>query len=177
MNKPELRVLQVFPALGVGGAETWLISLLKYFKENSDNLPYQLRMDICLTIGQKEFFDDQAITLGANLHYIQYSRKTLPSFFMKFRKLLARGRYHAIHDPQDITAGWHFLFGLGHLPPVRIANIHNSWIHIENYTSTLSRRATIVTGKYMLKHLATHIVGTSRQIVTEYDFDKLRLTK
>ena len=32
-DKPECRVLQVFSSLGVGGAETWLIALLRYFKE------------------------------------------------------------------------------------------------------------------------------------------------
>ena len=37
--KRELRVLQVFSVLGVGGAETWLMSLLKYFHENNQELP------------------------------------------------------------------------------------------------------------------------------------------
>ena len=32
-QESELRVLHVFSALGMGGAETWLMALLKYFNE------------------------------------------------------------------------------------------------------------------------------------------------
>jgi len=50
-TKPELRVLQVFGRLGIGGAETWLLSLLKYFVEGEDTLPVRVRTDVCLTSG------------------------------------------------------------------------------------------------------------------------------
>lgn len=177
MSKPEIRVLQIFSTLDVGGAETWLMSILKYCCENADELPFRIRFDICLTSGQSGFFDEQAKGFGAKLHYIKYSRKTLLLFIIKFRKLLVNGNYHAIHDHHDYTAGWHFLFGLGYLPHVRIAHVHNPLIHINTYTSRFSRKATVSAGKFLLRYFATHVAGTSRQIVSEYGFEDAAFNK
>src|SRR5205823_2389647 len=81
------------------------------------------------------------------------------------------GRYDAIHDHQDYIAGLHFLMGGRYLPPIRIAHIHNPLYHRSNYANGLVRRAAQSAGKGLLLRLATHIMGTSRQIVTEYGFD------
>ncbi len=170
-QKPECRILQVFTALGVGGAETWLISLLKYFKEIEDELPVRLKFDICLTGGFKAALDDEAIALGARLFYLPYTRQKLPSFVRGFRRILRRGRYHAIHDHQDYTAGLHFLFGLGCLPPVRVVHVHNPLLHLDNYSFSPLRRVTLSVGRNLLARLATHIMGTSKQILREYEFD------
>ena len=59
-KKSEYRVLQVFSTLGVGGAETWLMALLRYFNRIKDELPYRIQFDICLTSGNKGVFDDEA---------------------------------------------------------------------------------------------------------------------
>lgn len=176
-DKPECRVLQVFSCLGVGGAETWLMALLRYFDEAKDELPYRIRFDICLTGGVKGVFDAEAASLGAKLFYPHYCRRNLPAFIHEFRSILANGRYHAIHDHQDYTAGLHFLFGIGHLPPVRIAHVHNPLIHIESYSTSRIRRYTVNAGKHLLAGLATHIIGTSRQILLEYGFDEDRFSK
>ncbi len=171
IKKPELRVLQVFTALGIGGAETWLLALLKHFKEHQGDLPVRLKIDVCLTGGYKAALDNEAVALGARLFYLPYTRKKLPSFVRGFRRILRRGRYHAIHDHQDYTTGMHFLFGLGYLPPVRVVHVHNPLLHIDNYSSSPLRRATLVAGRNLLARLATHIMGTSRQILSEYEFN------
>lgn len=176
-EKPEWRVLQVFSCLGVGGAETWLMALLRHLDDIKNELPYRIRFDICLTGGKKNVFDDEAASLGASLFYPHYCRTNLPNFIREFRAILANGRYDSIHDHQDLTAGLHFLFGLGHLPPVRIAHVHNPLIHLEGYTTSPARRLTAGTGKRLLANLATHIIGTSRQIVSEYGFDERRFSK
>ncbi len=172
-QKPELRVLQVFTSLGMGGAETWLISLLRYFKAKEADLPVRLTVDIVLTGGFKAHFDEEAVALGARLFYLPYSRRKIPSFVRGFRRLLRRGRYHAIHDHQDYTSGLHFLFGMGLLPPVRIVHVHNplTTTEINLYSSSRLRRATGAAGKYGVIRFATDVVGTSRQLVTEYGFD------
>lgn len=176
-QKLECRVLQVFSCLGVGGAETWLLALLKYFEQAKDELPVRIRFNICLTGGRKSEFDDEASSLGARLFYLHYCRRNLPAFIREFRSILSNGRYHAIHDHQDYTSGLHFLFGMGHLPPVRIAHVHNPLLHIDSYSSSFLRKLTIATGKQLLSYLATHIMGTSLQVVSEYGFDDARFSK
>jgi len=171
-QKPELRILQVFSILGVGGAETWLMALLRYVDQIKHELPFRIRFDICLTGGRKGVFDDEAASLGAKLFYLHYRRDSLPSFITEFRSILARGCYNAIHDHQDYTAGIHFLIGIGHLPPVRISHIHNPLLHLDSYCTSYLRRLTVKVGKYLLSTMATHVLGTSRQIVSEYGFNE-----
>lgn len=170
-GKPELRVLQVFSVLGMGGAETWLMALLKYFHENEHSLPFRVRMDICLTGGSAAVFDQEARALGAQVFYIHYTRKTLIQFTRAFRKILKNGQYDAIHDHQDYSSGWHFLFGWGCLPPVRIAHVHNPFFCIAAHDANTARRLTLSAGKRLLSSLATHIAGTSREILGKYGFD------
>lgn len=173
----EYRVLQVFSTLGVGGAETWLMALLRYIDKVKDKLPYRIKFDICLTSGNKGVFDDEAVSLGAKLYYLRYSRRNLPTFIRKFRTILKNGRYDAIHDHQDYMAGIHFMLGIGRLPPVRIAHVHNPVANLAFFFRSKARLAVLIGGKNLLAVRATHIIGTSRQVVTEYGFDADRFRK
>lgn len=172
MEPQEYRILQVFSVLGMGGAETWLMALLRYLDRIKRDLPYRLQIDICLTGGGKGVFDAEAASLGAKLFYLNYRRGKLLNFIIEFRSILAQGRYHAIHDHQDYTAGLHFLIGIGYLPPVRVAHIHNPLIHLESYYTSYARRITAKVGKRLLARTATHVTGTSRQIISDYGFDE-----
>jgi glycosyltransferase involved in cell wall biosynthesis len=169
----ELRVLQVFDGLGIGGAETWLMSLLKYFHEQNQHAPLQVKFDVLLTGGERRMLDDEAKALGARLFYQPFTRRTLPQFVREFRKILANGNYDAIHDHQDYISGLHFMMGAGHLPPVRIAHVHNPLYHRKNSSHGFAKRAVNRLGKHFVGRFATHVMGTSRQIVTEYGFDDL----
>ncbi len=169
-----IRVLQVLSNFGIGGAETWLISLLRHFKHQTAALGCEVKIDVFLTHGFRDRLDDEAETLGANLIYARYSRKTLPAFISTWRKTLAEGYYDAIHDHQEFTAGWHFLFGAGRLPPVRIAHLHNPMSHQASYGFSPARRAAIRIGNRLIAGQATHLLSTSRQLITEQGFDDLR---
>src|SRR5688500_2944265 len=113
VSKRKLRVLQVFSVLSMGGAETWLISLLKYFKEHQEEIPVDVAFDILLTGGSKSIFDDEARSLGANLFYVPFTRRNLAGFAREFRRILTKGNYDVIHDHQDYIAGLHFFMGAG----------------------------------------------------------------
>jgi glycosyltransferase involved in cell wall biosynthesis len=167
----ELRVLQLFSVLGLGGAETWLMSLLKYFHEARKSSPVNVKFDVLLTGGAKAVFDDAAVDLGANLFYVPFGRGNAISFTREFRRILARGHYDAIHDHQDYIAGVHFLMGAGHLPPIRIAHVHNPLYHRASQAGGIVSRIFRSTGKRLLASFATHIMGTSRQIIAEYGFN------
>lgn len=170
-TKPELRVLQVFNSLAMGGAETWLMALLKYFQEANNDLPFRVRTDILLTSGAKAMFDSEAKALGSRLFYCRFTRKHPLSFTNQFRRILAEGHYHAIHDHQDYAAGFRFMMGLGQLPPVRVAHVHNTSFSIDNYKSSPARWLTFQAARRSLAHMATHVTSTSREMLTEFGFD------
>lgn len=132
-------------------------------------------MDFLLTGGKPSFFDAEAASLGARLHYLCYGRAHLDKFLPAYRSLLSQGKYDVVHDHCDYASGWHFLLGLGVLPPIRIAHVHNSWVHIEtNYAVTPSRRVVTAMGKRLVNMLATRISGTSAATLREYGFEPNR---
>jgi glycosyltransferase involved in cell wall biosynthesis len=170
MATRELRVLQVFHSLGMGGAETWLISLLKYFQKHNRHAPVKVKFDVLLTGGEKAVFDDEATALGARLFYVPFTRRTIGKFVREFRRILRDGNYDAIHDHQDYIAGLHFAIGAGLLPRVRITHVHNPLYHRANQAKSFSTRKVNRLGRYFVGRYATHVMGTSRQIVSEYGF-------
>jgi len=166
MTRPT-RVLQVLSGLGMGGAETWLMQLLRHWRPGGE-----VQVDFLLTGGREDVFDSEAAALGAKLHYVSYGRSQLGSFVSAFRKLLARGRYDAIHDHADYAGGWRYLMGAGVLPPVRVSHVHNPWLHIEaNYAVSPARRIAALGGKALVERRASHVCGTSGQILRQYGFE------
>ena len=175
MNEPDrpIRVLQIVDSLGMGGAETWLMEALRlWFKSKL------VQMDFLFTSGDPGVFDEEARHLGAEIHYVRYSRANLPGFAKQFRHVLKKGRYHAVHDHQDYTSGWHFLMGAGVLPSVRVTHVHNPSYQIRNnYGVTRTRQFTARVGKALVARYATYIAGTSRQVIQEYGFDTSRFRR
>jgi glycosyltransferase involved in cell wall biosynthesis len=153
----------------MGGAETWLMEVLRRW--SADRIG---QMDFVATGGVPAIFDDEARALGARIFYVRYGRRQLPAFGRAFRRVLEAGHYDALHDHQDYASGWHYLIGRTRLPPVRVTHVHNSYQVRDKYGATLARRATARIGKYLVGRFATHIAGTSRQIIGEYGFDDAR---
>ena len=119
-------------------------------------------MDLLLTSGQRGIFDDEASRLGARLFYVAYRRSDLPAFIRAFRRILREGDYDVLHDHSDYVTGWRFLMGLGVLPKMRVAHVHNPWLHIEaNYAVNPFRRASTFVGKGLVTRLATGIFGSA----------------
>ena len=172
MTVNPIEVLEVTHALGMGGAETWLMEVLRLWRAQGPVAP---QMDFLLTSGERGLFDDEALALGARLHYLKYGKRHLKSFTRGLRRILSEGDYTAIHDHQDYASGWHFMMAGRYLPPVRITHVHNPSYQIRNnYGVALGRRITALIGKRLVARYATHIAGTSRQVLGEYGFDDTR---
>src|SRR5437660_1497072 len=97
-----IRVLQVIHSLGMGGAETWLMEVLRLWSKDGC-----ARIDFLATSGNPGIFDEEAKRLGAQVHYVRYGRAHLPRFAKEFRRVLRTGQFDAIHDHQDYASGWH----------------------------------------------------------------------
>ncbi|MBU6297929.1 MAG: glycosyltransferase [Alphaproteobacteria bacterium] len=162
-----MRVLQVIGTLSVGGAESWLIEVLRYWSKSG-----AVKMDFLLTSGKPGVLDDEIIAQGGRVRYLQYCRRNLGTFARQFRRILREGGYDAIHDHSDYASGWHFLFGIGLLPPVRVMHIHNTRNQFRiNYERTAARRLSGWMGRAFAAHLATHVCGTSENVLREYGYD------
>jgi glycosyltransferase EpsF len=163
-----VKALHLIDNLGMGGAEAWLIELLRRWRGEAA----RVETDILATGGRPGVLDGEATALGARIHYLPFGRGSLPEFARGFRRILRDGGYDAIHNHEDHASGWHYLMGAGRLPPVRITHIHSSGYQIRNnYGVTARRRLTGQIGKRLVGHYATHIIGTSREVITAYGFD------
>ena len=127
-------------------------------------------IDILMTGGRRGALDETARELGATLHYIRFSRSSFAGFARKLRKLLRARSYSVIHDHQDYSAGLHFLAGAGALPSVRIVHVHNPPRSLRANTDTRARRVFFRISRRAVRRLATHILGTSNQLLREYGF-------
>ncbi len=116
---PPPKILHVIDTLSAGGVETWLMELLRFWRQSDSTTP---RMDFIATSGKEGLYDKEARALGAKIFYLCFSRPTIGSFVPRWRQILRAGRYTAIHDHQEYISGWHFLAGAGaSLPPVRVS--------------------------------------------------------
>ncbi|THD77672.1 MAG: glycosyltransferase [Phenylobacterium sp.] len=163
------KVLHVVDTLGMGGAETWLMEVLRFLHAQGEGAP---QMDFLATSGNTGIFDDEARALGARIFYLRFSRRNLAEFTADYRRILAREGYDAVHDHQGFISGWHFLLGAGVLPPVRITHVHSAIGRRGEGNS--QRRLVTASGAFLVSHLATHVVGTSDQVLDEYGFDQPR---
>jgi len=163
-----LTVLHLIDGLGVGGAETWLMELVRHWRATGA----AVETHFLATGGRPGVFDDEARALGAQIHYLRFGRRDLTAFVAGFRRILREGRFDALHDHQDYASGWHYLIGSGQLPPVRVTHVHNPAYQIRNnYGVTATRRLAARAGKGLVARYATHIAGTSRAALTAYGFD------
>jgi glycosyltransferase involved in cell wall biosynthesis len=170
-SEPErpLRVLHLIDSLGMGGAEAWLVELLRYWRSQGG----PVLNDFVATGGAPGVFDEEVRSLGAQIHYLRFGRGSLPAFAAGFRSVLRQGGYDAVHDHQDHASGWHYLLADGRLPPVRVTHVHNPAYQIRNnYGVTLRRRVTGRIGRSLVARYATHILGTSQESIPAFGFDE-----
>jgi glycosyltransferase involved in cell wall biosynthesis len=161
-----MRVLHIIDSLSMGGAETWLVEMVRYAASHQTNLP---AFDFLVAGGKPAIFDDFVREKGCRVHYLSLNQQNIMPFVRGFRKILRTHDYIAIHDHQDYLAGWHFLFGTGLLPKVRAVHVHNPYYQLHNnYGVTAGRRMKLKVGRTLLRTYATHIFGTSARLLEEY---------
>jgi glycosyltransferase involved in cell wall biosynthesis len=170
-------VLHIITILSVGGVEVWLLALLRHIQMLERTGQPHESFEILMTGGQRHDLDEAAAALGATLHYLPFSRRRFTGFAREFRTLLRERGYSAIHDHQDYAAGWHFLAGVGQLPPVRIVHVHNPPARLRFDSRTALRRMGLRVSASLVRRFATHILGTSSQILDQYGFRRKEFPK
>jgi glycosyltransferase EpsF len=163
------KVLHIIHGFGPGGVETWLLEAVKYLYAHPE---LKLKFDFLLTGGVPGIFDDEIRKYGSTLFYVRYSYTSILSFRKKFRHVLKKNSYVAIHNHQDFISGWHYLLGGRHLPAVRIAHLHNPYNFVHNYIVNPMRWFSFNMGRKLMARHATKITGTSNAVMDEYGYDK-----
>jgi glycosyltransferase involved in cell wall biosynthesis len=168
-NLSPIKVLHIIDGFGMGGAETWLLSLVKYLNTHPE---LNIKFDFLATGGAKVILDDEILNLGSNIFYCKYSLIKIRTFSKFFKKVLKQNKYDVIHNHQDFISGWHFLSAIGQLPSVRISHLHNPYYFVDNYLTSPYRIFSFLIGRFLMFILSTKITGTSNFVMDEYGYDR-----
>jgi glycosyltransferase involved in cell wall biosynthesis len=167
-SKP--KVLHVFHGLGMGGAETWIKEIIIWDIEENQ---FNFSIEILVTGGKEEYWDKTLKSRGIEIHYIEFGKGNINSFRTGFRTLLRKKKYLAIHDHQELFSGWHFLFGIGLLPKIRVAHFHNPTYQMNsNYGTGFIKKKKLQFGRLFIFLFATDIRGTSLEVLEKSGFLK-----
>lgn len=86
-----MRALHLFASLNRGGAETWLMDVMRNVSRD------ELAIDVCLTGNTKGPYEDEFCALGGVVHRLPMSRNPWV-FGARLRNLLQRERYDVVHS-------------------------------------------------------------------------------
>lgn len=146
MSPPEgPRVLHVLGSLNRGGAETWLLHLLR------NAPPAMWRPEFLLHRTKPGAYDDEMRALGAVLHYCPQPHR-LVHYTRELRQLLrSYGPYDVVHSHVHLFSGVVLRAAHEEGVPVRIAQSHSAVAQ-----STVNRRVYAALMRKLIRQHATH---------------------
>lgn len=116
-RKAPLRVLHVFAALDRGGAETWLMDVVR------NTARHELQVDVCVTKNIKGAYEEEFKGLGGVVQRCPLGRNVW-GFAARFERLLAAGHYDVVHSHLYYFSGLILRSAARAGVPQRIAHNH-----------------------------------------------------
>jgi glycosyltransferase EpsF len=93
-----LRVLHLLTAIGHGGAETWLLNMLRQMDRA------ECAMDFCLKLPEAGVLQHLAFEQGAKVHNVPL-RPTHVGYVRGLERLLRSGQYDVVHSHEAVYSG------------------------------------------------------------------------
>jgi glycosyltransferase involved in cell wall biosynthesis len=117
MNKSG-RILHVTGGLGAGGAETWLVSVLRHIDRS------QWQFDFLIHDPSLSFYRDEVERLGSKVYVCPGNVLT---YGRCLRSVLREGSYRIVHSHMFLSSGYVLKLAAKEGVPVRIAHAHNTF--------------------------------------------------
>jgi glycosyltransferase involved in cell wall biosynthesis len=116
----KIRVLQVVGSMNRGGAETWIMHVLRAVDRD--------RFDMVFLVHsfQPDGYDDEIRALGAEVVLCPYPRNPLLYAVSFLRSVRSTGKYDVVHSHLNHFSGFVLLLSRLSGIPIRIAHAHNN---------------------------------------------------
>lgn len=150
MNK-KIKVLHFIGSMERGGAESWLMSLLRKADKS------KLQMDFCVVQNKEGIYANEIKSLGSTIHICPV--KNFLNFDRRLAILFDKTQYDAVHSHLWDFSGQILKVAYKKNIPVRIAHSHNTQ---SKYKKTLYRRAYSKLMRHQILKYSTNCLGCSR---------------
>jgi len=152
MSQP-VRILHVVSRMDRGGAEIRTMEILRRIDRR------RFRLHFCALSGSAGEFDDEIRRLGGQVHPL---RRAAPGFAGRFRALLRRYRFDAVHAQVLYFSGYVLRLAASCGVPVRLAQLHNTRSAGRSGPARWLARRLL---RRWIDRYATGIVGVSRGVL------------
>lgn len=151
-----MRILHVVGKLDRGGAETWLVQVLRHI----DRKKYQ--MDFLVHTTDPGAYDEEVRALGSRI--IPCLSPSMPAQYAhRFRRILRRdGPYDAIHTHVHHFSGYLLMLAASSAVPMRIAHSHIDTRSAESMAGA-ARKAYVTTMRLLIRRFATRGLAVSTE--------------
>lgn len=151
-----MKILHVLGGLNRGGAETWLMHVLR----NIDRDRFQ--MDFLVHTPDRCSYDDEAQKLGARIIYNHTPKNPLLYAYNFIRNYRKYGPYDVVHSHVHHYSGYVLFLARLCGVPVRIAHSHTD-NRKEEEGAGLFRSSYLITMKTMIRKFATQGIAASKK--------------
>lgn len=146
------RVLHVFAVFDRGGAETWLMDVMRHSRRD------EMMLDACLTQPQHGRYEDEFLALGGRIHRCLLGRNPL-AFGRALYRLLRQEAYDVVHTHFYYFSGYILRIAARAGVPQRVA--HNHPAEDPKPASTLRRLYSALMLRWTRRY-GTDFIGPSR---------------
>jgi len=155
------RILHVMAWMGRGGAETWLMNVLRHIDRK------KFQMDFIVQTMEPGHYDSEIRSLGSRLIYLPVNKYRPWTIVKDFKQILKKyGPYDVIHSHVHHFSG--FILRLAHHNGIktRIAHCHNDNSTLRDGAG-LSRRFYLALTEHWVKKYATIGLAASRPAASD----------
>lgn len=123
MKSQQKVILQVVGAMNMGGAETFLMNILRNINQEKYRLIF-----LCYLDGQYEYdYEDEIVKLGGKIVRIPDTRITNPiKFIHNIEKIIKNEKVDVVHSHVDFSSGYAMLAAKKAGIKIRIAHAHSA---------------------------------------------------
>lgn len=155
-----MRILQVVGGLDRGGAETWLVQVLRHVDRTKYQIDFLVHTDLPCA------YDDEARSLGARIIPCRFPARPLMYARNFLRVLREYGPYDVVHSHVRHFSGYIMALAKVGGVPRRIVHSHSQTVMV-NERPSLPRRTYLACTSKLIRIFATQGIGVSDLAATD----------
>ena len=154
------KILHVFGKMDRGGAETWIVNVLKIIDKKSYNFDFLVHKD------SRGDYDEEILKFGCKILYCANYKNPFKYFLNLKRLIELNGPYDIIHSHVHHYSGFVIFFAHILKIPMKIVHSHNDTLHIQKRAKILKKCYYFLTYLLIKKYSTIGIACSEKAAVS-----------